>query len=216
MNVLEKVRYKGRQIRERGLWFVLRKFVHDRIVAHDRHVLLERDLALPHKTYSRRRDWTIRMLDSERDVDLFRTHFPDKLADVRKMFADGVIGSAVFVDDELVGYMWYATRHYYEKEYAHRVVLDDDAVYQFAGLLIPRYRGTLMVLDGMQYGHRYLHEAGYRRTTCFVDVDLKTNMSLHFKLGFRETGRLLHVYRLLFLRWSRIETYEGNRYFEPG
>lgn len=210
MTLLATIRSKGKQVQRHGVWFVLRKFIRDHIVAHKRHVFLQRDLALPHKEYSRRRNWTIRVLESERDLELFRTHFTKQIADIRKLFDQGVIGSAVFVDDVLVGYMWYARGRYYDVDYAHRFELNDDEVYQFAGLLVPQYRGTLMVLDGMQFGHRYLHESGYRRTICVVDLDLPTNLTLHFKLGFEEMGKVLHVWRLFFLRWSKMEPYQGE------
>ena len=152
------------------------------------------------------------MLESHRDLDEFREHFSDNIAGISKLFDAGIIGSAVFVDDVLVGYMWYATEKMYEEKYNYTFRLKEEQVYQTAGYLIPMHRGRLMVLDGMKYGQDYFKERDFKTTMCVADTEDQPIMRLHFKLGFEEIGKLLHTRKLLFYRWSRVEHYEGTRY----
>lgn len=152
------------------------------------------------------------MLESHRDLDEFREHFSDSIAGISELFDAGIIGSAVFVDDVLVGYMWYAIEKMYEEKYNYTFHLKEDQVYQTAGYLISMYRGRLMALDGMKHGQEYFKERGFKTTMCVVDTEDEPILRLHFKLGFEEIGKVLHTRKLIFYRWSRVEHYEGTRY----
>lgn len=211
--IKSKIEKKNAELRMRGLFWVLGKFFRDHIYHHQRHVFMERDLSKPHRMYNRRQDWYIRMLD-ERDIEEFRANFESRMKDIAKLFRDGLVGAAVFHKDVLVGFMWYATADYYEDKYNHVIKLKKGDVYQFAGYLLPHYRGSLMVLEGMKYGQEYFREQGYFKTTCVVDTDDIPILRLHFKLGFEEIGAVLHVWKIFRLRWSKLEPYEGVRYEE--
>lgn len=212
--VTGKLQEKIDEIGRKGFWPTFGKLLRDRIYSHRQYVFLERSLALPHREYSRKRGWEIRILDGKRDIDKFRDHYSARTSDFTSLFEKGAIAFGSFVHDILVGHMWFATQDLYESYHNHTFRLKDGEVYQTEGFAVLRYRGTLMVLDGMQVAHKYFLAKGYEKVVCVVDIEHLTNMKLHFRLGFEESGAILHTRKLLFYRWRRstVEHYQGTRF----
>jgi len=206
-----RISNKLSELRKQGYLWVFRKFFRDHIYCHQRHVFLERDFSKPHRMYNRRQNWTFRIIQPS-DIDEFRANFASRMKAIERQAAAGIIFVAVFYEDVLVGFMCYATRDYYEERYNWTVRLKEGEVYQFAGYLLPKYRGTPMVLEGMKYGQQYFKEQGYTKTTCIVDTDIISLVRLHLKLGFDESGAILHVWKFLNFRWPKLETYRGTRF----
>lgn len=205
-----RLRAKIRQIARHGPWFVLTKFVGDHIVGRTQYVYLQRDLALPHKNYARQKFWTIRILDGDRDLELFRVHFGRKMDTMKSLFDQGLLAGGAFVDDVLVGYGWFAVKDFHDPYSDFLIELREGEVYQFDVFLIPEYRGTLIVLDAMRMFHEHLDKSGFERAFCLVNLARPGNIKLHLKLGFEEMGALLTTTRLLGWRWSAKHTYRGT------
>lgn len=212
--VNRKVGKKLYEIKTMGLFWTLRKYVRDHIYSHKRHVFMYRDLADPHRMYSRARRWSFGMVEKDEDLERFRENFSSRMDYIKSMHDQGVVGGMAFYDDVLVGYTWWVTKDYFEPEYNFVIRPKEKEIYQFAGYLLPKLRGTPIVLDGMKFGQQYFRDRGYLRTTCHVDTELVPILKLHFKLGFKEGGSVLHIRKLLFYRWSTVENYEGERYGE--
>lgn len=212
MNAIAVTRFrlKIRQIVEFGPWFVIAKFINDHIVGKTRYIYLQRDLALPHKKITRKKFWTIRILDGERDLELFRTHFSRNMPTIKSLFDQGLLAGGAFVDDVLVGYGWFALKDFRDPYSNFLIELRDGEVYQFDVFLIPEYRGSLILLDAMSMFHEHLDKSGFGRTMCLVNMARDRNIKLHRKLGFEEMGAILTTRRLLGLRWSEKQAYEGN------
>ena len=207
-----KIRKKILQLREKGFLWVLSKFIRDRVYSHKVHVFLARELTRPHKVYSRKRSWSFRMLEKKEDLKDFETHYAYKIPLFQNLFDQGGVPSSVYYDDALVGYTWYFRDRYLDPFFKIVISPREKEIYQTEGYLLPKYRGTPIVLEGGKFGLNYFHNLGYVRTTCHVDTENIPILKLHFKLGFEEAGAVLHMRKLLFFSWVTTETYEGKRY----
>lgn len=211
-DIKNKINKKFSQTRKRGLWWTLAKFFRDHVYTHQRHVFMARDLAAPHRTYSRKRNWLIRILENSENLEDFRANFPSKIEGIKNLFDQGHIAVVVYHEGGLVAYMWYAKNDYFDPTYNIVIHAQKKELYQTAGYILPKYRGTLIALDCMKYGQEYFKDQGYARTTCHVDTEHIPTLKLHFKLDFEEAGSILHMRKLLFYRWSTVEEYEGERF----
>jgi len=211
-NIKNKINKKVKQAREKGLLWVLYKFFRDHIYSHKIHVFLVRELIRPHRVYSRRRNWSFRMLQRKEDLRDFRTHYAHKIPLFEDLFDQGGVPGGVYYDDILVGYTWYFLDRYMDPFFEIFISPRENEIYQTEGYLLPKFRGTPIVLEGEKFALSYFNDLGYVRTSCHVDTENIPILKLHFKLGFEEAGAVLHMRKLLFFRWVTTETYEGTRY----
>ena len=210
--VQEKIKKKLDDVRRHGFVATSRKFLRDHLYSHRRHVFLERDLSKPFKSFAQKANWTPRMLKGRQELDKFRLHFASSINGIADLFDRGCIASVAFVDDELVAFIWYHTDELHEAKYNYVFRMADDEVYQTAGYIIPKHRGTFLALEGVKYSQEYFRDKGFKKTVCVVDTEAIATMRLHVNLDFEERGALLHTRKLLFYRWSRVEEYEGRRF----
>ena len=89
-----KIRKKRDESQREGFWPTVRKLLRDRVYSHRQNVFLERDLALSHREYNRKRNWEIRRLDGKQDNDRFRHHFSDRTSYFTSLFEEGAIALA--------------------------------------------------------------------------------------------------------------------------
>ena len=179
-------------------------------------VMMERDLSLEpeifKKEYKRKVFWRNGFLTGIENMHHFDEHFYSKKKEYLKLFQQNAECAVSYKDDVLIGFIWYVKGKYHDPLINHTFYLKDDEIFQLAGFLAPEYRGSWMVLDGMRYTHRHYEKEGYRRVIVVVDSAFETNLRLHFKLGFRERGTLIHSKKLLFRKWSWSEDYAGPRF----
>ena len=210
--VQEKIKKKLDDVRRRGFVATSRKFLRDHLYSHRRHVFLERDLSKPFKSFAQKPNLTARMLKGRQELDKFRLHFASSINNIADLFDRGCIASVGFIDDELVGFIWYHTGELYDDFFNYVISVAKDEVFQIAGYIIPKHRGTTLALEGVKYGQEYFRDKGFKKTVCLVDTESIVNMKLHFNLDFEEQGALLHTRKLPFYRWSWVEEYEGRRF----
>ena len=210
--VARKIRKKLHDIRTEGFMPTLKKFVRDHLYRHDRSAFFERDLSLPHRDYGRRANWQIRVLEGKRDLEEFCAHFSSQLRLFEQLFDEGLTCVASFVDNVLVGYIWYSTADYYDRSLNFMFRVKPGEVYQKYGQNVAKYRGTLMVLDGMRYSHQHFLANGFNKVILGIDITDFVNLKLHLKLGFEERGAMLHAVKILSFRRAYVTRYEGRRF----
>ncbi len=86
---------------------------------------------------------------------------------------------------------------YYDRQlYKCRIPVPEDCIYQFAGELAKEYRPSRHVIYLLQQVWNQYCERGFTRTRSLVNANNPRALRIHQKLGFAETGTVIHVYRL--------------------
>jgi len=207
------VRYVG-ITRENGLIFLVKKVFRDRVYKTQDVVILLRPLNLKTRKFTRRSILTkIVALDEQIDIDGLIPHFKDKIQHFKRLREEGPILIAAYEHKTIIAYFWISPTSYNDKYvYKHFFKVADKQAYQFAGYIAVEYRGTSIVSETQRVGWEYLLARGYEEVIAAVETDNIISIKTHFHFGFREFGKILHVRKLLFYSWSRLETYEGERF----
>lgn len=181
-------------------------------------VWLHRDLARPVRGNQRhlQRAAAHTMIDiTEESLERLDPYFDNKRAHYRRLLKSGAQGAgAQDARGVVYGLFWVSTRNFFDDlHYRCWFRIGAGEVLQFAGEIAPERRGGLAAVRVQQRVWDRLHEQGYRRTVCVVEVDNTNSLSLHFGLGFTERGMITEVYRF-FRVFSVVRTrrYQGTRF----
>ncbi len=206
-----KIKKKTQELRSQGLPYVLHKFYGDHIYKQEIIYLLQRDLSLPLPALRRRgtAEKQIRFLAGKQDMQGFTDYLPEHRRHIGLIIDAGARCAAIFVDDSIIAYLWMIGGDYFDRELRYQLHCDYDQLLQ--GVFIhPDYRGSSVLIELLDYTWDHYRRQGYRRVLGMVDQSNWASVRMHQRLGFEEIGLRLRSHKLLTLRWTSDEKYQGK------
>lgn len=210
MSALSKIQER---IKRKGLRNTFNAAVKRYLFYHWELLWMERDLTSPvppHtlKPYPALRIETITV----HNVQAFARHFGDRIETMRELAGEGHTG-LMFLDDagDTVAFIWGSVRHYHDRHYyGCWFPVEPGQFFEFGGEMIRRYWGSQLSVDVQLELWKAMAAQG---CDTVVDVCESHNipaLKLHLRMGYKEQGRIMHVY-CLFGRWK---FYRETRYSE--
>ena len=212
MNPLRKL---SNRLKQRGLRATFRLLWKRYVFFHWELLWMERDLVTPIapnklRPYPPLRQETVTAVN----VDAFAKYFGDRVKTMRELAADGHVGHMYLNEEnDAVAFIWASTRDYYDRHYYRCwFPIEHGDFFEFGAELIRRYWGTRLSTDLQVNLWTALHERGYKRVVDCCETHNTPALSMHVRLGYREQGRITHIYGLFGL-WhiSRETRYSGSR-----
>lgn len=181
-------------------------FKHWELIGVERR--LDRPLALPSDLQSP----PIRLITAEL-LPAFERNFASYLPAIRAMLGQNLHGLAhLDARGDAFAMVWISEQDYFDAMHYHCWMrVPPGCIYQFAGAVAESHRGNGLALLGMQRMWEQYHAQGFHSTRAHVDVRNLPALCLHQRLGFRETGESLHVYRL----FNCLYFHRHSRFREP-
>lgn len=210
--MITKIKSKIDQIIAKGIIKTIKDFVRYHIYLYAEIVILERDLSLPTKKYKTKKQFNVQILTKESDLSIYEDQLSSqKLQVFSDHFHDGCLCVICLADKEIASYVWISTKDFYDKHlYKYNFKIKEKCIYQFDGLVFPKFRGTPVVLLIQQRAWEYYLEKRYLKTICAIDTYNLPSLRLHLRLGFKETGEVVIFRKLFFYKWSKKEIYTGQ------
>lgn len=147
----------------------------------------------------------------------FERRFASYLPAIRAMLGQDLHGIAhLDARGDAFAMVWISEQDYFDAQhYRCWMRVPPGCLYQFAGAVAEDYRGNGLALLGLQRVWEHYRAQGFHSTRAHVDVRNLPALCLHQRLGFRETGESLHVYRLFnCLSFNRRDRYRSPRLAE--
>lgn len=202
---------KIRKVRNKGVTGSLSLLWQMTVFSHWKMYLLERPLEL--QTVQAHKVLQPVQVKPD-DLRLFEKNFSSYIPSIRRFLREGS-RPQVYVDENGDAYLmlWvHEGSDYRDRYYNCTVPVPQDCIYQFAGELARERPASSYLFYALQQLWDESRTRGFRRVRALVNENNRRAMVLHGKLGFVETGRVVHVYRLFrVFSFSRHEHYQGNR-----
>lgn len=211
-NLKYKLEKKVNDLRQHGAGYVARKWLSDHIYMSDQVYILKRDLSLPLSGNGRRRRSAIeiRLVEGEQNLDHFMPYLKKSRPLVERLLKEGSVCVIALVDNAAVAFLWFTTTRFYDCDLDYCYVCKPGEVYQ--GVFVHQdYRGSPILLEMFRVGWEHFHRLSYRWVVGSVNASNWRSMRVHQRLGFIESGTVLHFTRLFSWRNSRVEEYCGQR-----
>ena len=212
MNALAKLKQR---IHQKGLGATLKSAFKHYVFFHWELLWMERDLVSPvppHtlKPYAPLRVETITV----HNVQCFARHFGDRVDTMRELAAEGHTGLMFLNDDnDAVAFIWGSLRHYHDRHYyGCWFPVEPGEFFEFGGELARPYWGTSLSVDLQLALWQAMAEQGCDKVVDVCETHNIPALKLHLRMGYKEQGRVMHVYGL-FGRWKffRETRYSGSR-----
>lgn len=212
MNALTKLKQR---VHQKGLGATLKTAFKHYVFFHWELLWMERDLVSPvppHtlKPYAPLRVETITV----HNVQSFARHFGDRVDTMRELAAEGHTGLMFLNDDnEAVAFIWGSLRHYHDRHYyGCWFPVEPGEFFEFGGELARPYWGTSLSVDLQLALWKAMADQGCDKVVDVCETHNIPALKLHLRMGYKEQGRVMHVYGL-FGRWKffRETRYSGSR-----
>ncbi|MFZ5960785.1 GNAT family N-acetyltransferase [Pseudomonas knackmussii] len=192
-----RLRHLAATLQRRGLLGTLQLLLERVLFKHWELLGVERRLDKPLALPSDLQSPPARQITAEL-LPAFERRFASYLPAIRAMLGQNLLGLA-HLDSrgDAFAMVWISEQDYFDAgHYRCWMRVPPGCIYQFAGAVAESYRGNGLALLGMQRVWEHYHAQGFHSTRAHVDVRNLPALCLHQRLGFRETGESLHVYRL--------------------
>lgn len=141
-------------------------------------------------------------------------HFPQRMTQIRHLAAEGYTGvMCVDASGDAVAMSWGSTRHYHDRHGSGCwFAADPGAYFEFASEVIAPYRDTRLAMTlHLALAKAMAAQGCHSATTVCQPRDTLAQQAC-LRMGYKEQGRIMNVYRL-FGRWTvSLETrYQGTR-----
>lgn len=212
MGVLARLKQR---IRQKGFKRVCRTLFERHVFFHWELLWTERDLTTPSPPHRLRAHPPVtRTLITADNVQAFATYFGDRVQTMAELARDGHLG-LMYLDarGDAVAFVWASTGDYHDRHYyGCTFAVGPGEYFQFGGEMIRRYFGSELSVTAQEDMWRLMHAKGYRSLVDVVETHNVAAMKMHVRMGYREQGRVTHIYGL-FGRWkfSRQTRYQGAR-----
>ncbi|MDD0973745.1 GNAT family N-acetyltransferase [Pseudomonas fontis] len=203
------------RIRQKGLRATLNTAFKHYFFYHWELLWMERDLVSPvppHslKPYPPTRSTAITV----HNVQAFAKNFGDRVETMRELAAEGHTG-VMHLDDEghVVAFIWGSMRHYHDRHYyGCWFPVEPGEFFEFGGELTRAYWGTTLSVDLQLDLWKAMLAQGCDKVVDVCETHNIPALKLHLRMGYKEQGRVTHVY-CLFGRWKffRETRYSGSR-----
>ncbi len=171
-------------------------------------ILFERELeSLPLRKASGKFKCDLKIYQNEVDFNKFKKYFAEDLDDIKHMFSTGIYCAVAEKAGDIVAFMLFADKDYYEREINYLFPIKKDQIYQFAGVIHPDFRRTSISYDILKYCWDYCIEKGYASVYCYVDETNRISLNFHKRLKFNEMGKKIIYTRLLNHKKSVLQVY---------
>lgn len=212
MGVLEKLQQR---IRQKGFKRVCKTLFERYVFFHWELLWTERDLTTPAPEHRLRAHPPVTRLEITPDnVEAFAANFGDRMQTMAELAQEGHTG-LMYVDEQgqAVAFIWASTGDYHDRHYyGCTFAIEPGEYFQFGGEMTRRYFGSELSVTAQADMWQLMHDRGYRKLVDVVETHNVPAMKMHLRMGYREQGRVTHIYGL-FGRWkfSRQTRYRGAR-----
>lgn len=200
------------KVKNKGIKKSFSIFFNACIFSHWKMYVLERDLV--EKSIDLRLK-SVPTAATKDNLDVFKAHFSHYIPSIKKLINEGS-RSSIYIDENNNAYamLWvHEGGDYYDNLlYKCKIPIPQDSIYQFAGEVAKHKRGGRLTVEAQQSIWNEYYEKGFKRARSLVNGNNTAALKMHFRLGFKETGEMIHIYRLLNLfTFSSHENYVGNK-----
>lgn len=141
-------------------------------------------------------------------LERIKTDVPHKYKLFKKRLEQDLLCFASqYKNGPIFGFVWFATRDYFEPHSRFTVKVPPFCVYQFDGFGAPQSRKGMLSLTILMKIHTVLVDNGYRHAIATVDRSDQRIMKLHAFLKFSETGHKFVVHYVFRRPYARLESY---------
>ncbi|MCP3752719.1 N-acetyltransferase [Pseudomonas sp. SBB6] len=212
MSGLQKLKER---IRQKGLQKVLKTLYERYIFFHWELLWMERDLVSPVPAHNLRDHPAVRLVDiTPENADAFARYFGDRVQTMRELAAEGHTGH-MYLDEQgdAVGFIFASMRDYHDRHYyGCTFPVKPGEFFEFGGEMTRAYFGTRLSADAQVSLWETMRAKGCDKVVDVCETRNIPALKLHLRMGYREQGRVMHVYGL-FGRWRlfRETRYDGSR-----
>ncbi len=201
-----------KKIKSKGIKKSLSIFFNAYIFSHWKMYLLERPLALD--SIEIRSDLNPISATFE-NIHIFEKNFNSYIPSIKKLLYKNT-RSEVYTDENNDAYLMFwvheGSNYYDELLYKCTIPIPKDCIYQFAGEVAKDRRGGRITAYAQQHLWDEYEKKGFKTTRALVNGNNIPALRMHFKLAFKETGTLIHIYRLFnFFTYAKNENYSGTK-----
>lgn len=202
----------AKKVKNKGIIKSFSIFFNAYIFSHWKMYLLERPLEL--ESIKIKNDLTPALV-TEDNLYIFEKNFSSYVPAIKKLLAEGS-RPEVYTDENNDAYVMFWIHEggdYYDKLlYKCRIPIPKDSIYQFAGEVAKDKRGGRMTVYAQQHIWNEYYKKGFKSTRALVNEKNAPALKMHFKLQFKETGQLIHIYKLFsILTFAKYENYSGTK-----
>lgn len=215
MRALRKIHAR---IKQKGLRRTLATLWRRHVFFHWELLWMERDLVTPVAAHNLKEHPPVRLVViTEDNAVAFSRHFADRVQTMAELAREGHTGH-MYLDEagDAVAFIWASTRDYHDRHYyGCTFPVQAGDFFEFGGEMIPAYFGSRLSVDAQLDLWQAMHAQGCSRVVDVVETHNVPALKLHVRMGYREQGRVVHVYGL-FGRFKlfRHSHYSGSR-LEP-
>jgi len=201
-----------KKIKSKGLAKSFSIFINAYVFSHWKMYLLERPLELK----------SIEVQDDLNPVSvtysnlhIFEKNFKSYIPSIKKLLKNNTI-SQVYTDEnnDAIAMFWiHEGGDYYDKLlYKCKIPIPKDSIYQFAGEVAKDKRGGRLTVLTQQKAWNDYYKKGFKTARALVNSVNSPALRMHIKLGFTETGKLIHIYRFFSIyTYVKYENYSGSK-----
>ena len=203
------------RIKRKGLRRTINTLWKRYVFFHWELLWMERDLVTSVPAQKLRPYSGLRLVQIDtRNADAFARHFGDRVEIMRELAAEGHTGH-MYLDEkgDAVAFIWGSKRDYHDRHYyGCWFPVKDGEFFAFGGEMTRRYFGTALSVDGQICLWQAMQAQGCNKVVDVCEAHNIPALKAHIRMGYREQGRLRHVYGL-FGRWRlfRESRYSGSR-----
>lgn len=212
MNVIEKLLLR---IRQKGLSRTLGALGKRYVFAHRELLWMERDLVTPIGPNKLRPCEGLRRVDiTEDNAKAFGKYFGDRVGTMAELAAEGHTGHMYLDQDgHTVGFVWASARDYYDRHfYRCTFPVQPGEYFQFGAEIARPYFGTSLTVDAQTALWQVMDAKGFKKVVDICDNANIQALKMHVRLGYKEQGRITHVYDLFgHWRFFRETRYSESR-----
>ncbi len=181
------------------------------VYGNQQNIIFERGLELDEESLSRRFDGELKLLRKD-DVDItqFERYFSDDMKIIKHMFSLDLYCFAMIHDGDVVAQVWFADKDFYAGEVDFHFKVKPKELYEFFGIIHPKFRRTSISHDVLKFAWDYFRERGYEKVLCYVASWNVISLKLHRRLNFTDTGLRIRCQHFLWWKRSYLEDSSGN------
>ncbi|MFJ2363240.1 N-acetyltransferase [Pseudomonas sp. NPDC087697] len=204
----ERIQEKGLRHTFSTLW---KRFVY----FHWELLWMERDLVSPVPPHKLRPYTPLRLETiTAQNAGAFAKHFGDRVGTMAELADEGHTGH-MYLDDEgnAVAFIWGSKGDYFDRHYYGCLFpVNEGEFFEFGGEQIRAYWGSTLSVDFQLDLWKAMQAKGCNKVVDVCETHNIAALKLHIRMGYKEQGRVMHVYGL-FGRWRffRETRYSGSR-----
>jgi RimJ/RimL family protein N-acetyltransferase len=182
------------------------------LYGNDLYILFERGLELEEAALSRRFKGELKLLRKDSvDITQFERYFLSEIHNIKHLFSLDLYCFVVTRDGDVVALVWFADKDFYDDEIDYYFKAESGGLYQFFGLIHPRFRRTSISHDILRFAWDYFREKGHKKVSCTVVNSNQVSLKLHKRLNFIDTGLRVRCRHFLWWKRSVLEDDAGKR-----